>query len=120
MDGIQLAKVEQEKDLDVVISSDLKPSKQCPEVMKTANKLIGFVGRSFEFRAEEIILNLYNALVKPHLEYCVQCWSPYYKKDRQKLEGVQGRVTKLIPRLRNKPYEERLSELNLFYSQNRD
>ena len=82
--------------------------------MKTANKLIGFIGRSFEFRTEEIILNLYNALVRHHLEYCVQCWSPYYKKDIEKLEGVQRRMTKLIPRLRNKPYEERLSELNLF------
>ena len=114
MNGIQLAKVKQEKDLGVVISDDLKPSKQCSEVVKTANKLIGFIGRSFEFRTEEIILNLYNALVRPHLEYCVQCWSPYYRKDIVKLEGVQRRVTKLIPRLRNKPYEERLSELNLF------
>ena len=114
MNGKQLAKVEQEKDLGVVISSDLKPSKQCSEVVKTANKLIGFIGRSFEFRTEEIILNLYNALVRPHLEYCVQCWSTYYKKDIEKLEGVQRRMTKLIPRLRNKPYEERLNELNLF------
>ena len=47
MNGIQLAKVEQEKDLGVVISSDFKPSKQCSEVVKTANKLIGFIGRSF-------------------------------------------------------------------------
>ena len=114
INGIQLAKVEQEKDLGVVISGDLKPSKQCPEVMKTANKLIGLIGRSFEFRTEEIILSLYNALIKPHLEYCVQCWSPYYKKDIEKLEGVERRVTKLIPRLRNKPYEERLSQLNLY------
>ena len=114
MNGKQLAKVEQEKDLGVVISSDLKPSKQCSEVVKTANKLIGFIGRSFEFRTEEIILNLYNSLVRPHLEYCIQCWSPYYKNDIEKLEGVQRRMTKLIPRLQNKPYEERLSELNLF------
>ena len=82
--------------------------------MKTANKLIGFIGRSFEFSTEEIVLNLYSALVRSHLEYCVQCWSPYYKKDIEKLEGVQRRVKKLIPRLGNKPYEEHLSELNFF------
>ena len=82
--------------------------------MKTDNELVGFIGRSFEFRTEETILNLCNALVRPHLEYCVQCWSPYYKKDIERLEGVQRRVTKLIPRLLNKPHEERLSELNLF------
>ena len=63
MNGIQLAKVEQEKDL--VISSDLKPSKQCSEVVKTDIKSIGFIGRSFEFRTEKIILNLYSALVRP-------------------------------------------------------
>ena len=114
INGVQLASVEQERDLGVVISKDLKPSKQVSEVVKTANKLIGFIGRAFEFRTEEIILNLYNALVRPHLEYCVQCWSPYYKKDILKLERVQRRVTKLIPRLRNKPYEDRLKELNLF------
>ena len=101
MNGIQLAKVEQKKDLGIVISSDLKPSKQCSEVVKTANKLAGFIGRSFEFRTEEIILNLYNALVRPHLEYCVQCWSPYYKKDRE-IRGSSMKRDKLIPRLRNK------------------
>ena len=89
MNGIQLVKVEQEKELGVVISSRLKPSKQCSEVGKTTNKLIGFIGKSFEFRTGKIILNLYNALVRLHLEYCVQCWSPYYKKDIEKLEGVQ-------------------------------
>ena len=114
MNGVQLASVEQEKDLGVVISKDLKPSKQVSEVVKTANKLIGLIGRAFECRTKEVILNLYNALVRPHLEYCVQCWSPYYKKDIEKLERVQRRVTKLIPRLRNKPYEDRLKELNLF------
>ena len=96
MNGIQLAKFEQEKDLSVVILSDLKSSKQCSEVVKTANKMIEFIGRSFEFRTEESILNLYNALVRSHLEYCVQCWSPYYIKDIEKLEGIQRRVTKLI------------------------
>ena len=44
----------------------------------------------------------------------MQFWSPYYRKDIDKLERVQRRVTKMIPRLRNKSYEERLKELNLF------
>lgn len=109
-----LSTTENEKDLGVTMSSDLKPSKQCTEVIKTANKLVGFIGRTFEFKSEKIILTLFNSLVRPHLEYCVQFWSPYYKKDINKLEKVQRRVTKMIPRLRNKSYEERLSELNLF------
>ena len=63
---------------------------------------------------KKIILTLYNSLVRPHFEYCVQFWSPYYRKDIDKLERVQRKVTKMIPRVRNKPYEERLKELNLF------
>ena len=114
MNGIQLGNVDKEKDLGVIISNDLKPSHHCKEVVKTANKLIGFIGRTFEHKTEKVILTLYNSLVRPNLEYCVQFWSPYYRKDIDKLERVQRRVTKMIPRLRNKPYEERLKELNLF------
>ncbi len=53
-------------------------------------------------------------LIGPHLEYALQFWSPYHVKDIAKLEGVKLRATKMIPSLRNKPYEERLSHLNLF------
>ena len=114
MDGVQLTKVDQERDLGVIISSDLKPSTHCKEVVKTANKIVGFIGRTFEYKSEKVIRTLYNSLVRPHLEYCVQFWCPYYKKDIDKLERVQRRITKMIPRLRNKSYEERLKELNLF------
>ena len=76
--------VDAEKDLGVLVSSDLKLSKHCIEVTKTANKLIDFIGRSFTFKSEKIILALYNSLVCPHLEYNVQFWSPYYKKEVEK------------------------------------
>ena len=114
MNGTQLKNVNRETDLGVTISSNLKPSQQCSEVVKKANKIIGFIGRSFEHKSKEVILTLYNSLVRPLLEYCVQSWCPYYQKDINKLERVQRRVTKMIPSLKNKPYEERLRELNLF------
>ena len=102
------------KDLGVTISQNLKFSQQCNEAANKANRMLGFINRNFTFKSKDIILPLYTSMVRPHLEYAVQFWDPYLIKDIQKLEKVQKRATKLIPNLRNKPYEERLKELNLF------
>ncbi len=68
-----------EKDLGVMISDDLKPSNQCSKVVNTANKLVGFIGCTFEHKSEKVILTLYNSSVRPLLEYCVQFWTLYYR-----------------------------------------
>jgi len=49
----------------------------------------------------------------PYLESCIQLWSPQHRKDRDLLEQVQRRSTKMIRGLEHLSYEQRLRELRL-------
>ena len=114
LNGETITAVDEEKDLGVHLSSDCKPSLQCTKAAGKAMQSLRIIKRTFNYIDKEGFAILYRAYIRPHLEYCVQAWCPYLQKDIKCLERVQRRATKLVSCLREKSYEERLEELNLY------
>jgi hypothetical protein len=91
-----LKSTDSERDLGVEIDKSFKFNEQCNKAANCANAVIGMIKRTITCRNMGIMIKLYKALVRPMLEYCVQAWCPYLKKDIDNLERVQARSTKLI------------------------
>ena len=103
MNGEVLQSVTKETDLGVIISNDLKLSKQCVSLVKKANMTLGMIKRHIISRDKITIMKLHKSLVRPKLEYCMQAWNPSSIKDIELLEQVQHRATKLIPEISHLP-----------------
>ncbi len=97
-----------------MITDDLKVSKQCQVAYSNASKVLGMISRTVSYRSRTVMLQLYKSLVRPHLEFSISAWSPHYLKDKYLLERIQHRFTRMIPRLKELSYENRLARLGLW------
>ena len=78
--GEELEHVFSEKDLGVIIDSDLTFEEHITTKIKKANQMMGLVRRSFTFLDGNTFTRLYTTIVRPHLEYGQAVWSPHLKK----------------------------------------
>ena len=108
-----LKNIKCEKDLGVKVQCDLKVEEQVKVASDRASLSMRQMKNTFKYMTPEIFRTLYCSHVRPHMEFSIQAWSPYLKKDVEKLEKVQRRATKLVRGIRNRPYEERLKILDL-------
>ena len=119
MGGTVLNTPLKEKDLGLTISADMKVSEHCGIEAAKGNQILGLIRRNIVYKEKEVIIPLYKTIVRPHLEYYIQAWGTYRKKDIDMLERVQRRAAKMIPNIRNISYEMRLKECGLTTLENR-
>ena len=86
----------------------MEVSEQCGIAASKGNQILGLSRRTIMYKEKQLIVPLYKAIVRTHLEYCIQAWRPYRKKNIDNLERIQRRATKMIPELRYLSYESRL------------
>ena len=113
MGGTILCKTAKEKYSGVTINANMKVSEHCRIAASEGNQILGMMRRNITYKEKGLIVPLYKAIVRPHLDYFIQAWRPYLRKDIDMLEKVQRRTTKLITGLIDLSYEDRLKECGL-------
>ena len=108
-----IEKVVSERDLGVIFETNLKWTVQIAASVNKANRILGMLSRTFESREVDLWKQLYTSMVRPHLEYAIQVWSPSLEGDITQLENIQRRATRIPYKLKNMSYEDRLKVLGL-------
>ena len=113
MNDKKLESVDEECDLGVNFTRDLKFSQHIAVKVNKANSMLALIKGTFKYMDNHSFLRLYTAIVRTHLEFANVVWHPYLRKDIDSLERVQMRATKHVSNLKDLPYELRLKELKL-------
>lgn len=112
-DNNVLSTISYEKDLGITHDGTLLYKKHIDDVKRKFNQALGVVSRTFSVIDQKIFPLIYNSYLRPHIDYCAQLWWPFMQGDLQSLEKLQRKATKKVLGLRNVPYEDRLTILNM-------
>jgi hypothetical protein len=95
-----------ERDFGVYVDKELKFSEQVETQANTSNKHLGLIRRSYKFLDAEAMKQLFVVVVRPDLEFGNVVWSPRFEKDKNLVDNVQRRATRMIPGLKGRSYEQ--------------
>jgi ribonucleases P/MRP protein subunit RPP40 len=111
--GVILETVEQERDLGVIVSSDLSVSPQVAKVAAMCRRTIGFLSRQLPPLSWRNASIVYKTLIRSRMEHAAMAWLPWQSGDIELLERVQRQATRQLTRRWETPYKERLEHMNL-------
>ena len=100
---MDLNQVTSEKDLGITFQDKLQFTKHLVDKVKKANSMLGLIHHSFQHIDNEMLIHLYKALVRLHMDYVSSVWSPCKLCDIKLIEGVKRRATRLSRDLRKEP-----------------
>ena len=63
------------------MNANMKVSEQCRIAESKGNQVLGMILRNITYQENSLIVSLYKAIVRSHLEYCIQAWNPHLRKD---------------------------------------
>ena len=112
-DGSPIKKVTHVRDLGITMTDTATFESEILEAAQQGSRQAGWIFRVFRTRQQLPLMTLYRSLVRPHLEYCCQLWSPVRQGLIGKLEGIQRSYTARMVGVGHLDYWQRLQHLKL-------
>ena len=113
LDGSAVAKVDTICDIGINVQSNLKYTNHCNKVIRNAHYSIRNIFNTFKYHSADFYVKLYVTYVRPILEGACQVWAPSIKDNIDNIEKVQRFFTRRLPGMKDIPYLQRLTKLNL-------
>jgi hypothetical protein len=83
---VELEQSDGEKYIGVLVDETLSFNKHIQNQVNKANSMMGLIRRTHTHLDEQSFKYLFQALVRPHIEYAEAVWSPFKVGDIEKIE----------------------------------